>query len=160
MMKRTLLLLLISVVSMMAASASVAHADEVYNPTCGQNTGKFAHAVSIVWLASQGNGGQWQVNVNFNCGVSGTFEYEVQKSTDGGNHWIDQNYRGTIVSVDEEYTVPSSQANQNVTKLFLANADCTNTKEWRLRVWSAATDSTSDKYLNPDGHGGGNNGGC
>lgn len=72
--------------------ASAASADESLAPDCGSNPGKGVDSgsASLTYLRAF----QWEVQWSANCGNNGSTEWEIQVTTDGGNHWNDINESG------------------------------------------------------------------
>jgi hypothetical protein len=106
---------------------SLARADEAYSPSCGKNVDKFAHALSLTHTNS-GGAIYWEAVWNQNCGYGGTVEWEIQDSTDGGSHWIDD--------VDNLATTNAGDANITIPESRTTNAfSCSNAVAYRLHIW-------------------------
>jgi hypothetical protein len=140
----------------MALSATSAQADEFYNPSCGANDGRYATAAAIDYgVFDTTTDKKWSLIWEQKCGTGGTVEWELQSSTDGGKHWLDTlNHSGQVV--DNLFTTGTDEANRVVDEPRLTWATCYASWAWRFQVWDAS--GKTDKYLHPDGNGGGNNG--
>ena len=144
------LVLMLSVAIGLVAVAP-ANADKAFSPTCGNNPGKFASALSLVHHSGSNPDG-WDVNWAQNCGVGGTVEVELQRTTDGGAHWFDTVQGGA--TNDTVISTTSGEANTNVSKVFEFFTNCTATlsdnEKIRGHIWDFDSDSvTTNTYTCP-----------
>jgi hypothetical protein len=116
---------------LIAASSGPAQADlGNFNPSCGQNTGKYAHAASLTHTT-----GEFTMVTEYNCAVGGSWLSELQYSSDNGLHWIDL--------IEVGFTTSSSQANQNKQHTdHINNFGCNSTIDYRMKTWEYGDSTT------------------
>src|SRR4051812_6617915 len=87
-----------AVLAIMLASASAALADQDpgFLPlTCGTNNP--ANHPSATYLTYDNGAAEWDAGMNSVCGSHGTFEWELQRTSDNGLHWNDVVNRSNFV---------------------------------------------------------------
>jgi hypothetical protein len=126
------ILLLVLVISLVAAST--AEADRSFTPSCGRTAGNYARANG---LSHESNPSYWGMVFYAKCGSGGTVNYELQRSADGGAHWVDL--------VDAKYTAPQG-GDEGV--VFRSNTTwpCSSAYRYRLKVWDANHSTTSGLF--------------
>lgn len=114
---------------MVAASASIVHADEHYNPSCGQNVPYYAHAYSI---SHSSNPSTWLLSWRQDCSYQGTVEVELQQYTSGS--WVDLGAFN-----DQLFTTPQSDAKRDMFRETIINngPPCSNSVDYRIQVFDA-----------------------
>lgn len=116
---------------------STAQADMRFNDlTCGNGSGRGNVTAGTLHFS---NSGIWIVNWSENCGVGGTTEWEVQWSSDGGNHWNDA-VNGVGDVIDNKFaagiTGPQNVAEQSKPSV------CIMSRMYREKIWSVNDSST------------------
>jgi hypothetical protein len=68
------------VLALAGGTAQRAAADPTGNETCGGHVSLISWNFDLI---------QWDVHATHFCGDGKTFSWEIQQTTDGGNHWYD-----------------------------------------------------------------------
>lgn len=146
-MSRKWLVSILAVVAL-ALFAGSASADMRYTDlTCGNNQSRGNVTAGTLHFDSNGI---WIVNWSENCGVGGTTEWEVQYSTDGGQHWVDTS-NGVGEVIDNKYAAQIT-GTQNVAVTSKPSV-CVQSRMYREKIWSV-WDSDTHALASGDCHGG------
>ena len=119
--------------------AGPAQADKAFSPTCGKNppNGVIQGSISLM---HQGNPNRWTISWSQLCGSGGSVEREVQKSTDGGNHWVD------LTGTDGMFTTSLGNCCViwTVTHVYPSTVEgCSQNLIYRAHVWDYNSDYTA-----------------